>query len=126
MEFRHSKAAGLEKMASSFLDIGNAVSEEMSLVFKAERLAWNAPVSLSNDIIDIIGQEAEALGYDYRIMDSGAGHDAQIMAKKIKTGMIFVPSMGGKSHCPEEKSHWSDIEKGVQLLLNSVVRLVME
>lgn len=126
LEFRHSEAIALEKMESSFLDIGNGIAKEMGLVFKAERLSWDAPVSLSEDIANTIRQEVDALGYAYQIMDSGAGHDAQILAHKIKTGMIFVPSIGGKSHCPEEKSNWRDIEKGVQLLLNSTLRLMME
>lgn len=126
LELRHSKVTELGKMESSFLDIGNAVAKEMDLVFSADRLSWDAPVSLNNDIIDTIRQEADALGYAYRLMDSGAGHDAQIMAQKINAGMIFVPSIGGKSHCPEEKSNWCDIEKGVQLLLNSTLKLVME
>lgn len=59
-------------------------------------------------------------------MDSGAGHDAQIMAQKINAGMILVPRIGGKSHCPEEKSNWCEIEKGVQLLLNGTLKLVVE
>jgi N-carbamoyl-L-amino-acid hydrolase len=125
LEFRHSSSGQLEKMASAFLEIGNAVAEELDLVFTAERLAWHAPVSLSEKIIDTIRQEADALGLAYRLMASGAGHDAQILAPKIKTGMIFVPSIGGKSHCPEEKTHWRDIEKGAQLLLNSAIKLVM-
>ena len=126
LEFRHSSATRLEKMESSFLEIGNTIAEEMGLVFTADRLSWDDPVSLSNDIIDTIRQETDSLGYTYRLMDSGAGHDAQILAQKIKAGMIFVPSVGGKSHCPEEKSNWCDIEKGVQLLLNSTLKLVME
>jgi N-carbamoyl-L-amino-acid hydrolase len=125
LEFRHTSVSRLQKMASSFMEIGNAVAEEMGLDFKSERLIWAPPVSLSDKIIDTIRQEADALGFAYRQMASGAGHDAQILAQKIKTGMIFVPSIGGKSHCPEENTHWSDIEKGVQLLLNSVKKLVM-
>jgi len=126
LEFRHSSATRLEKMESSFLEIGNTIAEEMGLVFTADRLSWDDPVSLSNNIIGTIRQETDSLGYAYRLMDSGAGHDAQILAQKIKAGMIFVPSVGGKSHCPEEKSNWCDIEKGVQLLLNSTLKLVME
>ncbi|MBW2614320.1 MAG: Zn-dependent hydrolase [Deltaproteobacteria bacterium] len=126
LEFRHSSATRLEKMESSFLEIGNTIAEEMGLVFTADRLSWDDPVSLSNNIIGTIRQETDSLGYAYRLMDSGAGHDAQILAQKINAGMIFVPSVGGKSHCPEEKSNWCDIEKGVQLLLNSTLKLVME
>jgi len=59
-------------------------------------------------------------------MDSGAGHDAQILAERTEVGMIFIPSLGGKSHCPQEKSRWEDIEKGAQLLLGSLLKLTNE
>ena len=126
LEFRHSKAEALEKMASSFLDIGNIVAKEMDLDFTAEHHSYNAPVSLDHDIVTAIQDSADELGYTYQLMDSGAGHDAQVMALKTKAGMIFVPSIGGKSHCPEERSDWQDTEKGVQLLLNSILKLAMD
>jgi acetylornithine deacetylase/succinyl-diaminopimelate desuccinylase-like protein len=56
-------------------------------------------------------------------MDSGAGHDAQVLAQHIETGMIFIPSIAGKSHCPQEQSHWSHIHQGAQLLLNCLLLL---
>lgn len=44
------------------------------------------------------------LGISGRKIISGAGHDAKEIARKVPTGMIFVPSIAGKSHCPEEKN----------------------
>ena len=88
-----------------------------------KKISEDKPVLLSKGITRVIENEAGALGYDYTFMDSGAGHDAQIMAHISKAGMIFIPSVHGKSHCPEEKSRWADIEKGTQLLLNSLIEL---
>jgi N-carbamoyl-L-amino-acid hydrolase len=59
-------------------------------------------------------------------MISGAGHDAKYMNHIAPSGMIFVPSIGGKSHCPEELTSWEDIEKGVNVLLYVVYALAQE
>ena len=54
-------------------------------------------------------------------MPSGAGHDAQEMARIAPMGMIFVPSVGGISHSPKEYSKPEDITHGADVLLNAVL-----
>lgn len=54
-------------------------------------------------------------------MPSGAGHDAQNMARIGPMGMIFIPSVGGISHSPKKFSTPKDIENGVNVLLHSVL-----
>ena len=56
-------------------------------------------------------------------MPSGAGHDAQNIAAIAPAGMIFVPSAGGRSHCPDEHTDWSDVTNGANVLLNTLVEL---
>jgi N-carbamoyl-L-amino-acid hydrolase len=56
-------------------------------------------------------------------ISSGAGHDAQVLATKVPSAMIFVPSVEGRSHCPEELTLDSDIEKGSLLLLETLLSL---
>ena len=56
-------------------------------------------------------------------MNSGAVHDSQNLAGKVKTGMIFVPSVRGISHAPLEWTEWEDIEKGVQVLTRTIMNL---
>jgi len=60
---------------------------------------------------------------DKRGRTSGAGHDAQYMAAIGPTGMIFVPSRGGRSHCEEEFTPMDDIEHGAQTLLLAALDL---
>ena len=62
----------------------------------------------------------------YITMPSGAGHDTQNMALLAPAGMIFVPSRDGISHAPEEFTEWQDIEKGANVLLHSIVKLLEE
>jgi acetylornithine deacetylase/succinyl-diaminopimelate desuccinylase-like protein len=50
-------------------------------------------------------------------------HDAQVMARLVDTGMIFIPSRGGRSHRPEEYSEPAEVEQGVNVLLDAVVSL---
>jgi hydantoinase/carbamoylase family amidase len=123
LEFRDSASRQLEKMETSILETGRSIAEQNNLTFTAKRISWDAPVQLSQEIITTFQNEADTLGYSYQLMDSGAGHDAQILAQTTRTGMIFIPSIGGKSHCPEEKSRWRDIERGAQLLLNCILKL---
>ena len=65
---------------------------------------------------------AEALGHSHRRMPSGAGHDAQSVAHFAPMGMIFVPSVGGLSHHPDEYSRPEDIEAGANVLLGALLR----
>ena len=65
---------------------------------------------------------AEELGLDNHRMPSGAGHDAQAVAHFAPIGMVFIPSVGGLSHHPDEYSRPEDIEAGVNVLLGALLR----
>ena len=56
-------------------------------------------------------------------LPSGAGHDAQQIAKLCPMGMIFVPSVGGISHSPKELTTWDDCANGANVLLKTVLDL---
>jgi allantoate deiminase len=53
-------------------------------------------------------------------MVSGAGHDAQILAARCKVGMLFVPSIGGRSHCPEEATKPEHLALGTTVLARAL------
>jgi N-carbamoyl-L-amino-acid hydrolase len=56
-------------------------------------------------------------------MPSGAGHDAQMLARVCPAGMVFVPSVGGVSHNPAERTAPADLEAGANVLLDVLVDL---
>ena len=58
------------------------------------------------------------------LMPSGAGHDAQFMHRVCPTAMIFVPSIGGRSHCPEERTEPEDLVNGANVLLRCVLEII--
>ncbi len=78
------------------------------------------------EVVDAVESAARQLGAGYRRMLSGAGHDAQHMATLCPTGMVFVPSIAGKSHCEEEATHFDDIEHGANVLLRAALTLAAE
>ncbi|WML28909.1 Zn-dependent hydrolase [Neobacillus sp. OS1-32] len=80
---------------------------------------WFAP-----ELCQLLEQSAASLGYSNRRMVSGAGHDAQFIASYVPTAMLFVPSINGKSHCEEELTTWEDCEKGVNVILDTVLALL--
>ncbi|MDO8479244.1 MAG: Zn-dependent hydrolase [Candidatus Rokubacteria bacterium] len=85
---------------------------------------WRVPrTHFDIEVVDTIEEAAKGLGYGYRRILSGAGHDAQYMAAICPTGMIFVPSRDGRSHCEEEFTSMDDIEKGANTLLLAASKL---
>lgn len=81
------------------------------------------PVMTTQPIRDHIASSADALGLRWEPIPSGAGHDAQHMAALGPMGMIFVPSRGGRSHCPEEFTETAEIANGVSVLAETLRRL---
>ena len=82
-----------------------------------------APTALDARMQAVIQGHAARLELSSASMPSGAGHDAQNMATLAPTGMIFVPSIGGRSHCPDEHTDWRDVTNGANVLLNTLVEL---
>ncbi len=69
-----------------------------------------------------VQEVAKSLGYPAMSMVSGAGHDASYMNQVARTAMIFVPSIGGRSHVEVEDTRWEDCEAGANVLLHCMLR----
>jgi N-carbamoyl-L-amino-acid hydrolase len=79
---------------------------------------WRVPrTPFDPEVVGAVEAAARTLGVGSRRILSGAGHDAQYMAAICPTGMIFVPSRAGRSHCEEEFTPMGDIEDGANVLL---------
>ena len=87
------------------------------------RLARFEPVTFDPTVVDLVHSTAEGLGHRVRRLPSGAGHDAQMLARVCPTGMIFVPSAGGISHNPAEHTEPADLTAGADVLLRTLVSL---
>jgi N-carbamoyl-L-amino-acid hydrolase len=85
---------------------------------------WRVPYTpFHHEVVDAVERSARASGARYRRILSGAGHDAQYMAALGPTGMVFVPSRDGRSHCEEEFTPMDDIEYGANTLLGAAGEL---
>jgi beta-ureidopropionase / N-carbamoyl-L-amino-acid hydrolase len=121
---------GRDSSNDVMLELCNACSRVLSsiarrnkLMFEYEQSSWLDPVDCNAEIIDLFEARAKDAGLNYQRMPSGAGHDTQFMTLVCPAGMIFVPSVGGVSHAPDEWTHWEDIETGCNLLLATALEL---
>ncbi|QFF99195.1 allantoate amidohydrolase [Psychrobacillus glaciei] len=81
------------------------------------------PVPMDSRIVEIIERQCVKNNLNYKLMHSGAGHDAQIFAKTVPTAMLFVPSRDGISHNPSEYTDPADLVEGVKALITTLYDL---
>lgn len=110
-----------EAALTTFLD-ALARAEDVSI--SVERLARFEPVAFDEGIVVLIERAARKHGLACRRMTSGAGHDAQMIARIAPAAMIFVPSIGGISHNPKEFTSGDDLVAGATILLDVVMSLI--
>lgn len=96
---------------------------EEGVTIETRSLARFAPVEFDSDTIGLVEQTAQRLGYSTRRMPSGAGHDAQMLARICPTAMIFTPSVNGLSHNIAEYTSPDDVAAGANVLLQTVMSL---
>ncbi|SOC40989.1 Zn-dependent hydrolase [Ureibacillus acetophenoni] len=98
-----------------------AAVEEVTI--STEQLVRFSPVTFDEKIVNVIEEAASKQGLPSKRMTSGAGHDAQMIARICPTAMIFVPSVDGISHNPKEYTKDTDLVAGANVLLNVVSNL---
>ncbi|OCW56929.1 Zn-dependent hydrolase [Hoeflea olei] len=123
INIRDTSEAVMRALRAACLERIEATAQAHGLAHTVAEKSWLSPVTLDPDLRETMRAEADRLGYKALVMPSGAGHDAQTMQSLCPSGMIFIPSRAGISHAPEEWSDWADIEKGAQLMLNTLTRL---
>jgi N-carbamoyl-L-amino-acid hydrolase len=123
VDFRHSDPAVLESQVQALHQLVEAVSARRSVDASIDRFWTSEPTPFDVHVVDTIRQAASALSLETGELWSGAGHDAKYLADVCPSGMIFVRSQGGLSHCEAEYSEPADIEAGANMLLNAAVSL---
>jgi N-carbamoyl-L-amino-acid hydrolase len=98
-----------------------AVAERVRIVRRP--LARFEPVMFDDRVVDLVESVARDRGNSVQRMPSGAGHDAQMLARLCPTGMIFVPSHGGLSHNVNEHTDEADLVAGANILLDVMLQL---
>ena len=100
------------------------IEKESGTKIQFTALDTTAIPALSDERIRaVIAQSAKDLGFTSKVMPSGAGHDAQDVARIAPMGMIFVPSVGGISHSPKEFTTPQDMANGAAVLLQTILKI---
>jgi N-carbamoyl-L-amino-acid hydrolase len=109
-----------EQRLATFL---KQLTEEEGVRISSRSLARFEPVTFDPRVVDLVESTARRLGHSTRRMPSGAGHDAQMLARICPSGMVFVPSVAGISHNPAEYTAPDDLVAGANVLLQVVLGL---
>jgi N-carbamoyl-L-amino-acid hydrolase len=123
VELRDLSAEKIARLGEQIQKRAQAIAEQTRTEISMKHVDHDPPAMASPQIQAQIEAAASALGLKTMRLPSGAGHDAQMMAKLGPMGMIFVPSVGGISHSPRELTRWSDCANGANVLLQTVLRM---
>jgi N-carbamoyl-L-amino-acid hydrolase len=126
LEFRDLSTTVLADLSDAFRLMLSSIARKRGLMFEFEVLSQLQPVVCDSHIKKAIESTIKTLGYKHYALPSGAAHDTQQLANITHTGMIFVPSKGGRSHSAAEWTSWNDIEAGANVLLNTLYQLANE
>jgi beta-ureidopropionase / N-carbamoyl-L-amino-acid hydrolase len=122
-ELRDLSSARIGAAENTLSDDAAAIAEECMVDIGIEFTGRIAPVATAPALSDTIREEAERLGLASMPIGSGAGHDAQIIARIAPVGMLFVPSRGGVSHDPAEDTDDAQLTTGAEVLLRTALAL---
>lgn len=122
VDLRDTDARRMDDSEAALHDALRAAAAETGTGVSVVARTRSEPVATSAQLRAAIEKSARELGLPHETLPSGAGHDAQIIAAVAPVGMIFVPSIGGVSHVPEEDTAPADLVAGAQVLLHTALR----
>lgn len=126
VDIRDIKNESMDEIAEKLVAEAEIAAKANGCTVECECGATSKAIEIRDYMKETMKEEADKLGLDYIFMPSGAVHDSNYMAEITDVGMIFVPSIDGRSHVPEEKTDFEHIKLGADLLLNTVLRLTAE
>ncbi|WP_373380034.1 M20 family metallo-hydrolase [Cupriavidus nantongensis] len=123
VDLRNTDGAVLADAIARTHAFAGEVAKAEGVRLSQRTLADFAPVAFDEGMVARVEAIARRHGHSVRRMPSGAGHDAQILARQCPAGMIFVPSVAGLSHNVAELTHDHDIGAGAGVLLDLMLEL---
>lgn len=126
LEIRGESDEQMNKAIMTIQAVWENIAEKRRVSIEQAPFLDQHPILLDEQLITLVQQTANKLNESYLTMPSMAVHDAAHMAAITKSVMVFVKSIEGKSHCPEEYSRIEDIEKAGNLLLHTMVHIDRE
>ncbi|MDG2283221.1 MAG: M20 family metallo-hydrolase [Longimicrobiales bacterium] len=123
LEIRDLSMEGIERTFDAIRARAEDIEESTGVSFSVDQFYISRAAPTDLRIRDMIEQSADARGLSSMRMPSGAGHDAQSIALLCPVGMIFVPSVRGISHAPDERTELADIVNGTNVLLDTLLAI---
>jgi len=123
VDLRNTDEARLQQAEKRLHEFAREIAATEGVTLTHRTLARFEPVAFDPAVVDLVEATARRLGHPVRRLPSGAGHDAQMLARVCPAGMIFVPSVGGISHNVEEFTALPDLEAGANVLLHTLLAL---
>jgi N-carbamoyl-L-amino-acid hydrolase len=121
IELRDLSAEKIARLGAEVEQRAQEIAKETSTEIVIKKVEHAPPAIATPEVQAAIERAAAGLGLKTMRLPSGAGHDAQMMARLGPMGMIFVPSHGGISHSPHELTSWQDCANGANVLLQTVL-----
>ncbi|MDO8361846.1 MAG: Zn-dependent hydrolase [Actinomycetota bacterium] len=121
VDLRNTDESLLLQAEAEFQQLCAGLAGEEGVTIARRSLARFQPVEFDTAMVDLVEATARRLGHTTKRMPSGAGHDAQMLARVCPTAMVFVPSVNGLSHNIAEHTHPADITAGADVLLQVVL-----
>ncbi len=122
-DVRDTDLAPREGIVAALQEQGEALAAERGLDYRLEVINADPPIQAAPDIRDTISACAVEAGLSTHTLVSRAYHDALFIARKVPTGMIFVPSKDGISHRPDEYTSPQEVANGVRVLADTLASL---
>ena len=123
VDLRNTDELLLQQAESVFAAYTDALAVEEGVTIERRTLARFEPVEFHAEMVDLVESTAQRLGHSTMRMPSGAGHDAQMLARVCQTAMVFVPSVNGLSHNIAEHTNLADVTAGADVLLQVVLAI---
>jgi N-carbamoyl-L-amino-acid hydrolase len=123
VDLRNTDEAVLQDAERRLHAFAAEVAKAEGVELSHRSLARFEPVAFNPHVVNLVEATARRLGHTVRRLPSGAGHDAQMLARICPAGMIFVPSVAGISHNVKEFTALPDLEAGANVLLHTLLAL---
>ncbi len=120
VDLRHADPGGRRALEERIRSLSSTVASERDLGIAIRTLHERPPVAMDGAVRQVLERAAAETGTAPRVLVSGAGHDAQVLAACCPVGMLFVPSIGGRSHCPEEATDPGHLALGARVLARAL------
>jgi allantoate deiminase len=123
LDLRHPDEATKQTLVETIRTTCETIAKHRGLSVSIETTGDSLPAHMDSQLQQVLVQSAQACGATWKFMPSGAGHDSELMARRVPTAMLFVPSVEGRSHSAAEYTTLEDAVRGATVLATALYQL---